>query len=213
MIFFFEASLGPYAWEGNLGGSTALESKHGYGPLRHQFSKPVEQLDAGHQRCLQKLKSPPCYLQDPVLKNLPRTVEAFLKIEGDPSISYRLPKLGATAGQVLKHANDCFSALQSKHYPMTFKFGITHDPHFRWHNEKWGYCHSFDRFEQMVVVFAAGNPHGPAFLEASLINHFQSHMALFVCFLCMVMLSSVDHGSLFVFLVRCAVGFPNILFC
>ena len=67
---------------------------------------------------------------------------------------------------------------------MTFKFGITHDAYVRWHNRGWGYKYSKDRFEKMVVVYAAANPHGPAFLEAALIDRFGGFLVAFQHFPC-----------------------------
>lgn len=65
---------------------------------------------------------------------------------------------------------------------MTFKFGITHDPCVRWHNTKFGYKYSKDPFQQMLVVYAASNPHGPAFLEAALIDRFGSFLVAPPCY-------------------------------
>lgn len=60
---------------------------------------------------------------------------------------------------------------------MTFKFGITHDPAFRFHNDMWGYRHSFDQFDKMIVLLAAENPVATAYLEAALISQFSCPMA------------------------------------
>ena len=116
-------------------------------------------------------------MRDPDLKHVPRTPEVFTKIEKDIKIFLHLPKIGASAGQVLKHAINCFHGLHSKHAPMTCDFGITHDPVFRFHNEMWGYRRSFDRFEIMVVLLAAENPVATAYLEAAFISQFSCPMA------------------------------------
>ena len=74
----------------------------------------------------------------------------------------------------MHHACEVFEGLHIQHKPMTFKFGFTHCAHFRWHNMKFGYKHAADKFQCMVVVYAAANPFGPAFLEASLIRQYGS---------------------------------------
>lgn len=107
------------------------------------------------------------------LMSLERSVEVFRKIQMDPCLSCELPKPGATAGAVLRHCCNLFESLLSRWKPMTFKFGITHDASFRWHNAKFGYKFARDRFEKMVVCYAASDPYGPAFLEAGLIEKYQ----------------------------------------
>ena len=93
-------------------------------------------------------------------------------------MSISLPKAGATAGQVLTHAVNTFERVHKPQYPCTFKFGITHDPCFRWNHHPYGYRYGRERFEHMIVIFASSNPHGPAFLEAALIRQFGSCSAL-----------------------------------
>ena len=106
---------------------------------------------------------------------LNRTSEVFDKITNDPALSYRLPPPNATAGTVIHHACEVFEGVHLHHKPMTFKFGFTHCAHFRWHNKKFGYAHDcVDKFAFMIVVFAAADPVGPAFLEASLIRQYGS---------------------------------------
>ena len=60
---------------------------------------------------------------------------------------------------------------------MTYKFGITNDAHQRWHHKRYGYESGRDKYEHMVVLYAANNPHGPAFLEAALINKYFGNSA------------------------------------
>ena len=116
------------------------------------------------------------YLLHADLSALPRSQDVFRKIESDPSLALSLPKPGATAGSVLAHAIRTFDSLAKKNTPMTFKFGITHDAHIRWHNKTFGYRYSKDVFDFMLVIYAASNPYGPAFLEAALIEHFGSSL-------------------------------------
>ena len=123
----------------------------------------------------------PQYLRDIEISCLSRTKEVFSKIDADPALSYELPAPGATAGVVLCHASSVFNSLKARFYPMSFKFGITHDAEYRWHNLLYGYQkHDINRFDKMVVIYAAANPHGPAFLEASLIEKFGSAMAVYL---------------------------------
>ena len=110
---------------------------------------------------------------------LPRSMEVFSMIDSDACLSQRLPPVGATAGKVLEHGARVFAKLQEQHSPMTFKFGITHNPHYRWNNTTFGYKWCVDKFQHMIILFAAGNPYAPAFLEASLIREFGSAMAFF----------------------------------
>lgn len=117
------------------------------------------------------------YMQHEDFKHLARTRSVFDKVEADPFLGFSLSKPNSTAGKVLAHSASVFKACYSRFSPMTFKFGITHDPCCRFHNELWGYKHSFETFERMVVVYVAANPHGPAFLEAALIDRYNSSMA------------------------------------
>ena len=103
----------------------------------------------------------------------------FSKIEGNHSLSLMLPKPAATAGRVLEHAAETFTQMLRRNEPCTFKFGITVDPHDRWENYS---KYSHDRFEYMMIVYAASQPYGPAFLEAALISRFGSFLFAFCCF-------------------------------
>lgn len=117
------------------------------------------------------------YLQHDDLKNLPRSRDVFHKIEVDPELTMELPKPGSNAGRILEHAVRVFEQLVSKLQPLTFKFGITHDASTRWHNSKFGYKHSRgDKFDHMIVLYGSSNCHGPAFLEAALIDKFQGYL-------------------------------------
>lgn len=116
------------------------------------------------------------YLQFSDLANLPRSKDVFRKNEMDSKLSLWLPKVGSTAGRVVEHSVRVFETLKAQHEPMTFKFGITHDAAVRWHNTRFGYRYSKDPFDFMVIIYAASNPHGPAFLEAMLIDRFGSFL-------------------------------------
>lgn len=114
------------------------------------------------------------YVDHQELRDLERSSGVFSSIDADPLLSYKLPKPGATAGQVLEFACKSFEKILAANKPMTFKFGITHDAVFRWYNRKFGYEFSKEPFDNMHILYAAANPYGPAFLEASLISRFGS---------------------------------------
>lgn len=119
------------------------------------------------------------YIEYDDLRDLPRSVETFRKIDRHPSLSLMLPKPAATAGRVLEHAAEKFTQMLRRNEPCTFKFGITVDPHDRWENYS---KYSHDRFEYMMILYAASQPYGPAFLEAALISQFRSFLFAFCCF-------------------------------
>ena len=112
--------------------------------------------------------------------DLERTKEVFAKIEADEALSYKLPVPTATAGQVLSHSMAVFENLHARHKPMTFKFGYSHCASFRWHNRLYGYKFEVNKFEGMLVVYAAADTQGPAFLEAALIQNYKSFLVLYV---------------------------------
>lgn len=168
-----KASLGPYAWE------SATSRK----PCDRTRSINVDACPVPPAREEARVKPKVLgycvshglpYLQHDDLKALPRSSEVFDKIHKDPILSCDLPKPNATAGKVLDHASKSFERLLKRFEPMSFKFGITHDPSMRWHNKKFGYKYSNDRFARMHILYAAANPYGPSFLEAALISGFGS---------------------------------------
>ena len=167
--------MGPYAWEHH----------HPIKPAVQPPQQPPPQLQKTHLPeigpCLSTSKAPRHRLEDCLasLRDLPRTEQVFRKIELDSQLSCRLPAPRATAGSVLKHAGAVFDSLRSKLEPFIFKFGITHDASFRWHNPRFGYAKGIDKFEHMVVLYAAADPYGPAFLEAALIQQFSGPMAVY----------------------------------
>lgn len=169
-----EASLGPYAWE-SFSSKTEQSSK---------TAKPISiHVARGRTRSPVTRSGPkestqPIYLQNEELRKLDRTTETFAKIEQEAHMSYSLPKPGATAGRVLAHASVAFERLHAKRSPMSFKFGISHDPVFRWYHRPYGYKYGCERFDRMLIIFASPSPVAVAFLEASLIDKFGSFSAL-----------------------------------
>ena len=92
------------------------------------------------------------------------------------TIEFQTPKPNLSAGAVLQHAIRRMEALFSKEEPLIFKVGWTHDPIWRWGNTMYGYKFDRDCWAGMVVLFASHEPHGPAFLEAALIDRYQSNL-------------------------------------
>ena len=166
--------MGPYAWE------AAIKKKSGTSLHAPQTYQEVGQKCQRQQDDKLKVHSSPDGFnlsEHSELMNLRRSGDVFEKIQMDLCLACKLPKPGATAGAVLRHCCNLFESLLLQCKPMTFKFGITHDASFRWHNRRFGYKFARDRFEKMVVCYAASDPYGPAFLEAALIDKYSGPLA------------------------------------
>lgn len=176
---YTEASLGPYAWQYKQEKHVRCIHRAKGGPnpenLPLQGSARVGDDVRGHVLS-QSMVWKDIYLQHDDLAGLPRSQDVFRKIEQDPCLSLDIPKPRATAGGVLQHSINLFEKLLEANKPMSFKFGITHDPAIRWHNSTFGYKVSRERFQHLIAIYAASNPHGPAFLEAALIDRFGSFL-------------------------------------
>ena len=182
-----EASLGPYAWQREPTNPVKRLKSTASGKLEDKSEKglfdilPLEYDTTTSDRldCQQFSDTSVWedrYRQHPDLIPLQRSKDVFRKIEMDPALSLNLPRVAATAGRVLQHSVELFDKLHAKLKPMTFKFGITHDAAVRWHNAAFGYKHGKDKYDHMLVFYAASNCHGPAFLEAALIDRFGSSL-------------------------------------
>ena len=110
---------------------------------------------------------------DPSVLALPRTENLFRFIEKDPYLSYSLPPVGSSAGQIIQHCKRVIDKKIELIKPATFKIGFSHNPAWRFNNTKYGYKTGKDRFEAMCVLWASYDPLPAAFLEASLIQLFQ----------------------------------------
>lgn len=104
--------------------------------------------------------------------SLGRTTTFFGKIESDTYIDYDLPRKGSNAGQVLRHAKAVVQKVIESQRPCTYKIGWTHDPHFRFHNNVYGYKYDRNGWQAMLVIFISHEAVGPAFLEATLIQNY-----------------------------------------
>lgn len=89
-------------------------------------------------------------------------------------LEYRTPPVGVPAGSVLQHAKRVMTSLFTKHDPMIFKFGYTHNANWRWHNSLYGYKFARERWTGMIILYDATQPFGPAMLEAALIDAYRS---------------------------------------
>ena len=88
------------------------------------------------------------------------------------AIAFNLPKLNALHGQVLQHAIKVIEGLCAKWDPMIWKVGFTHNPNFRWNNEKYGYKWGIEKWSKMIVLYVSVEPYSPSMLEAALIEKF-----------------------------------------
>ena len=114
-------------------------------------------------------------LEDEILR-FPRTHSCFGLIEKNDNLDYDLPRKGALAGHILNHCYTVLNSYLQKWEPMTFKVGYTHCAHFRFYNPTFGYKTSIDKFERMVVVYAAAETISPSFVEAAMIEKFKSNL-------------------------------------
>ncbi len=89
-------------------------------------------------------------------------------------VEFQLPRLHALSGAVVRHCSNFVEQLFNSQSPMTFKFGFTHSPLWRWGNSLYGYATSRDKWTTMVVIYIATEPHSAAMLEAALIDKYQS---------------------------------------
>jgi len=112
-----------------------------------------------------------CQFLDPATLALQRTLPCFELIESDPVLGFDLPpKPSMLAGQVLKHCYSTVDRILAKRKPCIFKIGYTHCASFRWHNDVFGYKYERDKWEGLIVVYAASETISPAFVEGALIQ-------------------------------------------
>ena len=113
---------------------------------------------------------------------LDRTPEVFRLIEGDPRLSYNLPRKQTLAGMVLKHCYAVVDTELAKHAPVVYKFGYCHCPHTRFYNQKFGYWHDpYHKWEHLKVLYMAAEPISPGFVEAALIQRHKGFFASIEC--------------------------------
>jgi hypothetical protein len=154
----------------------------------HQTIRHVDSIGGQNLDLKQRSRSPPQSrgtsldakfrpFLDEHLLSLSRTADVFQRIGEEKHMVCKLPKPGQTAGRVLRHSESVFQNLMDRNYPMTFKFGITHCPSFRWHHKPYGYKHGLEKFDSMALVYVSSCVTGPAFLEAALISKFGSCLA------------------------------------
>ncbi|CAE7388848.1 unnamed protein product [Symbiodinium sp. CCMP2592] len=118
-----------------------------------------------------------CQAQDYVEPHKDRAsrglAEVYARCRAFDCIRFELPARSHLTGFVLLHASSTIERLFDDHAPMVFKIGFTHNPAFRWANSRYGYAHDpYDRWDAMVILYLASNPHGPAMLESALIDKY-----------------------------------------
>ena len=91
-------------------------------------------------------------------------------------IAFCLAPCGSLAGKVMQHARVELETLIEREAPLIFKIGITHDPLWRFCNSMYGYWRDLDNWTHMRILYVSEEPHGPAMLEASLIDRFRSSL-------------------------------------
>ena len=119
---------------------------------------------------------------DLAIASLPRATHVFGAIALAGKIHLRLPKRLGTPGHVLRHAIEVFEDLHSRRKPMSFKFGFTHDPVFRWSNPIYGYVNCVQKYDRMDILFASTEAIGPGFLEAALVNLYKGAWDTTYCY-------------------------------
>ncbi|CAL1145939.1 unnamed protein product [Cladocopium goreaui] len=77
------------------------------------------------------------------------------------------------AGQILKYCFDKADQVLAAQAPCIYKFGYTHCAHFRWHNTTFGYKCAPDKWEKLLVIYAASETISPAYVEGALIQRFK----------------------------------------
>ena len=102
-----------------------------------------------------------------------RTSDCFTNITMDEKLGYDLPPKGCTAGAVLKHCIEVANQIIAKNKPLIYKFGYCYDAHVRYYNKTFGYVLDRERWDFLLVVYAAGETISPAFVEAALIQQFK----------------------------------------
>ena len=112
-------------------------------------------------------------LLDDVVLACPRTHDCFSNMVADKCIKLNLQQKGCNAGRILAHCRNVIQSTLSKHYPMSYKIGFTHDPCFRFHNPTFGY--SRNKCQMMIVMFVSHDPTPAAFVEASMIQLFMGN--------------------------------------
>ena len=107
----------------------------------------------------------------PQLESLRQTLETYFP----EKITFKLPRLDVSSGNVLNHASNMLEKLFEAERPVVFKIGFTHDPAWRWGSKMYGYAKSCDQWFAMIVLYIAPEPFSPSMLEAALIDKYQNY--------------------------------------
>ena len=178
-----EESEGPYPWQGVFSKSAAFQVQtkrcHDGAPkLRTVRSRGHETPSSLNGDPADKVNKWLACLH-PSLMSTPSLKDMFLEAVSKGCIDFRLPPVSATSGIALGSAVRVIENLFDKWYPMIFKIGYTHNVVHRWSNATYGYCSQRDKWTNMCVLFISHEPHGPAMLEAALVEKYQSTLSTY----------------------------------
>lgn len=119
---------------------------------------------------------------DQATLSLTRTQSCFESIENDEMLDYALPKKpNMVAGSIIRHCLETTETLIEAQRPCIFKIGYTHCAAYRFHNSQFGYRYDVDKWEKMIVIYAASERISPAFVEGALIQHFKGFLIANIC--------------------------------
>lgn len=89
-------------------------------------------------------------------------------------VHFKLPRLGALSGSILRHSSEVMERICHAEYPLIFKIGFTHNPFWRWSNNKYGYAFAPEKWSNMIVLYVSSECHSVSMLEAALIDKYKS---------------------------------------
>ena len=148
---------------------------HFPGLQKNHLHPPRLSLSATESKPMERKRKHTSMLETPSPK-----LERFLaECAAAPCISVNLCDLNASAGVALRHAIRTLEHLFQKQEPLIFKIGFTHSPVWRWSNNIYGYCKDKANWSNMIVFYCAEEPHGPAMMEAALIEKYGSTFAIY----------------------------------
>ena len=97
-------------------------------------------------------------------------------------IIFKLPPVDALAGSILQHSSEVLESTCASEKPIMFKIGFTHNPFWRWSNNKYGYAHAREQWSHMIVLHISSECHSVSMLEAALIDKYKSTLPVVLGF-------------------------------
>ena len=89
-------------------------------------------------------------------------------------VHFKLPRLGALSGSILRHSSEVMERICHAEYPLIFKICFTHNPFWRWSNNKYGYAFAPEKWSNMIVLYVSSECHSVSMPEAALIDKYKS---------------------------------------